>query len=147
MSSDVEKKNYDRISIFKRKDHLDLNKKNKKSIKKNNYRKITFNSNIKKNTNYKIIKYSGLKNMSLLLIKFHDFEICLKKYNSKIFAFKNTCPHLQFKLINSYNEKNFVTCNGHGLKFDLKNSLSTCGKFNLKTFKTFTKDNFIFIRT
>lgn len=146
-SSDVEKKFFDRTLVIKRKDSFVQNDKKKKSIKKNNYRKIIFRSNIKNNTNYKIIKYSSFKNMSLLLIKFNNFEICLKKNNSKIFAFNNICPHLQFKLINSYNENNFVTCNGHGLKFNLKNGLSTCRKYNLKTFKTFTKDNFIFIRT
>lgn len=146
LSSDLAKNIFNNTKIFnKEKNPIKLKKK--KKIKKNNFRKIIFNSNLKSKTDYKIIKHSSLKNRSSFLIQFNNYEICLKKINKKIFAFSNLCPHLQFKLINSFNENNFVTCNGHGLKFNINNGLSTCKKFKLKIFKTFVKNNFIYIRS
>lgn len=140
-------KNYENFEVFKRnKKNLCINKKLKKE--KNKYKKININLNLVNGNHYKLFKESLIKpkKNTSFFIKFLNYEICVKILNSKIHAFNNACPHLQFQLINSYSEKNLITCNGHGLTFNIKNGMSTCKKFTIKTFRTYKKNNFIYLK-
>ena len=72
-------------------------------------------------------------------------QIALK--NNKLYVFNTLCPHLKFNLKNGFLSKNKLTCQGHGLEFNLDTGKSLCGGFKIKTYKIIKKDSYYFLKT
>ena len=61
--------------------------------------------------------------------------------------FNAICPHLQFNLLNTDGDKNSLVCPGHGLKFNLKNGVSSCKKFKIKVFNVINENGYYYLKT
>ena len=87
---------------------------------------------MKSNENYKLFKVKKNKNKKTIKIQFNNGSVALVAKKNRIFAFNSQCPHLKFDLGLGQLRKNNLTCQGHGLVFNVDSGKSTCGLFNLR---------------
>ena len=146
LSEDVKNNIYNKDFVFQREKKNIVNIK-KIEPKKNTIKEIILNQKIKTNKNYRLFKASEINKSKKILLRFSNFKIGLLKRSSKIFAFNAICPHLQFNLLNTDGDKNSLVCPGHGLKFNLKNGVSSCKKFKIKVFNVINKNGYYYLKT
>lgn len=143
-SNDVKNKQFENFIIFNRKSNLANNKK--KNLHKNKINKIKFNFDFEKNKNYKIFRNKKYIKDKKIILDFKNVKIGLIKKKDVYFAFNALCPHLNINLLNSKIIGNTITCQGHGVEFNIKNKKSNCGLFKLKKYKVFKKENEYFLK-
>ena len=143
-SKDVKKKKFGNFKIFERSsiNLIDIKMKNRE---KNEIKKIKFNTKFEKNKTYKIFKNKSSKDKKIIL-DFKNVKIGLLKKNNKYYAFNALCPHLNINLLNSKINGDIITCQGHGVEFNIKNRKSNCGLFKLKKYKILKKKNDYFLK-
>ena len=146
LSEDVKNNIYNKDFVFQREKKNIVNIK-KIEPKKNTIKEIILNQKIKTNENYRLFKASEINKSKKILLRFSNFNIGLLNRSSKIFAFNAICPHLQFNLLNTDGDKNSLVCPGHGLKFNLKNGVSSCKKFKIKVFNVINKNGYCYLKT
>lgn len=143
-SKDVDNSNFTNIKKF-----IDSKKfkDNKKYLNKNIIKKIKINKKIKNNSLYKIIKKELFKE-KLINISFDNVRISIVKGKNQFYAFNSLCPHLKYDLsLSNLNGSTKLTCQGHGVTFDMESGNSTCKSFNLKKYKIKIVDEFLHLQT
>ena len=145
-SNDVKLNNFSNTKIFLR------NKKNyklfkKKLLKKSNIKCFKINKNLKEKQNYKLFNIEKQKYRTVSKVQFKNTTVGLIQDKTKFIAFNAICPHLKFDLSLAHIEKNQLTCQGHGLTFDLSSGKSTCSLFKIKKYKILRKENYLYLLT
>jgi len=145
-SNDVKVNNFNNTKIFLR------NKKNytvlkKKLLNKSNIKCFKINKNLKKQQTYKLFKIKKQKYRTVTKVLFKNTNVCLIQDKTKFIAFSAICPHLKFDLSLAHIEKNKLTCQGHGLTFDINSGKSTCSFFKIKKYKILNKKNNLYLLT
>jgi nitrite reductase/ring-hydroxylating ferredoxin subunit len=144
-SKDVNNGNF--LNIKKFIDKKNLKDDKKKYLKKNTPKQIEINKKIKNNSLYKIIKKDLFKE-KLINISFDNARISIVKSKNQFYAFNSLCPHLRYDLsLSNLNGSTKLTCQGHGVTFDMKSGNSTCKSFNLKKYKIKIVDKFLHLQT
>lgn len=142
-SYDVKNKNYNNVVIIKREKNNFVTDK-KKLLEKNKIETINFDCNFEKNKIYKIFSINKKINKKTL-IKFKNITIGIIKKEKNFYAFNALCPHLKINLLNSEIRKNTITCQGHGVEFNLNKKKSNCGNFNFKKYFIEKKNKYFYI--
>lgn len=94
----------------------------------------------------KIISVKDLKEKRKTLFKKDSKQIVIFNVNDNIFAIDNRCPHEGYPLDHgSFNDSCILTCNWHNWKFDLKDGKCLTGGDNVKTYKTFIEDDYLYL--
>ena len=144
-SKDVLKKDFEKSIIFKRtKKNFVVNKR--KFLTQNKIDQINFNFSFSEKEKYKIFK-TNKKIREKTLLSFKDRKIGLIKKNKELYAFNALCPHLKINLLNSEMNGNYITCQGHGIEFNIKKKKSTCGNFRFKKYKIEKKSNYYILKS
>ncbi|NLT51179.1 MAG: Rieske (2Fe-2S) protein [Ignavibacteria bacterium] len=77
---------------------------------------------------------------------FNDIEIAVFKYNNKIYALNNFCPHqLSSVLYKGFIEDGFITCPLHGWQFNLADGFIKGGKNGVKSYDVKIENGNVFI--
>jgi len=75
-------------------------------------------------------------------------RIAVVNDNNRIYAIEADCKHMKASLTTGRVDDGTITCRWHGWKYDLASGVCLTNKnFKIKTFRTETKDGFIFIIT
>lgn len=77
----------------------------------------------------------------------NDVEIAVFKYNNKIYALNNFCPHqLSSVLYNGFIENGFITCPLHGWQFNLANGFIKGGKNGVESYDVRIENGNVFVK-
>ena len=145
-SEDIKNKDFNKVVVFKR-EKKNFTSKHLKKYKKNYVKTIQIKANFKNNEEYKIQKVKSKKESIKCLLKFKNLNIGFVKNKKGIYAFNALCPHLKFNLLNSKINGNNVSCQGHGLKFNINTGISSCKKFKIRSYKVVIKNNCYYLKT
>jgi NAD(P)H-dependent nitrite reductase small subunit len=77
----------------------------------------------------------------------NETEVAIFKYDGKIFALNNICPHQHTALIyDGFIEDGCVVCPAHGWKFDLHTGKKLSGSKGLDTYEVQIINDVIYVR-
>lgn len=117
----------------------------RKAIISSNNR-ILMPSGVPSHSKIKICAVSDLDELKTYEYYCDDVKYFLVRRGDQIFSLRNQCPHLGIDLSKGYIDPTnmFVTCPGHGLRFDLLTGNSKCGNYSVSKDNTLLEDGFIY---
>ena len=146
-SQDLKKNRLDNVQLFPSRDNLSTETK-QKILKEHKPEVIRIHTKLKKNKSYKVRKIENRYIERFVnQIEFEDAKLAFLKEGTKLYAFSALCPHFKFNLTNGYLFENNITCQGHGLMFNIRTGKSTCGAFKIETYKIVKKDKYYWLET
>lgn len=95
----------------------------------------------------KICKFSDLKENEGKRFYINDTDVAVFKFDKKIYALNNVCPHQHAALMyEGFIENCNVVCPAHGWEFNLATGKMPDGRRGLDSFETQVVDGFIFVK-
>ena len=95
----------------------------------------------------KICRVSDLVNNAGKRFIIDDVDMALIKFEDKIYALSNVCPHQHSPLIyDGFLEDGCVVCPAHGWMFDLRTGKTPTGQRGLNSFEVKIENDTIFVK-